>query len=208
MGKIHLIEDDKNFIEIIFDLPFKKFKSIEFKIDEKKKNDLEKINELYNIVITQNKEIDELKKKINILENKQDNINNKFNELQKRMTVLEIEHKEILNKKKYEEDIMINLNSNIFKSVDEIDFIIDRLKNKEKLRNKKISLHLLYKATRDGQNRSDFHRKCDRKVQQLIFIKTTEGEIFGGYTKVGFRSSNSDIKDNEAFVFSFLKKKI
>ena len=45
-GKIHLIEDGNNIIKINFDLPFKKFKNIEFIINEKKKTDLEKINEL------------------------------------------------------------------------------------------------------------------------------------------------------------------
>ena len=45
-GKIHLIEEGNNIIKINFDLPFKKFKNIEFIINEKKKTDLEKINEL------------------------------------------------------------------------------------------------------------------------------------------------------------------
>ena len=44
-------------------------------------------------------------------------------------------------------------------------------------------------------------------MQQLIFIKTTEGEIFGGYTKEGYRSRNESIKDSNAFVFSLSKKK-
>ena len=46
------------------------------------------------------------------------------------------------------------------------------------------------------------------KVQQLVFIKTTEGEIFGGYTKVGFRNRGNAYKDNKAFVFSCFNKKI
>ena len=45
-------------------------------------------------------------------------------------------------------------------------------------------------------------------MKQLIFIKTTEGEIFGGYTKEGYRSRNDSIKDSNAFVFSLSKKKI
>ena len=67
---------------------------------------------------------------------------------------------------------------------------------------------LLFKATRDGQHCSKFHSKCDNKVQLLVFIKTTKGEIFGGYTEEGFRSRNSALKDNNAFVFSFSTKKI
>ena len=69
-------------------------------------------------------------------------------------------------------------------------------------------MNLLFKATRDGEESLDFHSKCDEKVQQLIFIKTTKGEIFGGYTEEGFRSRNNSIKDSKAFVFSFSTKKI
>lgn len=114
----------------------------------------------------------------------------------------------ILNKKNFEEKIIQSINSNIFNSLDDIDFIINKLRNKDNLRNKKIFLKLLFKATKDGQESSDFHKKCDGKVQQLVFIKTTEGEIFGGYTKEGFKSREKEIKDNNAFVFSFSKQKI
>ena len=57
-GKIHLIEkvQNKAIINIKFDLPFKKNKSLDFSINEKKKTNEEKIEELYNIIITENKE--------------------------------------------------------------------------------------------------------------------------------------------------------
>ena len=105
--------------------------------------------------------------------------------------------------KKFEDNLMKKLNSNIFESLDEIDFIINRLKEDPKLKNKKITFNLLFKASRDGNYASDFHRKCDGKVQQLFFIKTTKGEIFGGYTEKGYRSRNNFIEDNNAFAFSF-----
>lgn len=38
-------------------------------------------------------------------------------------------------------------------------------------------MKLLFKATRDGQHCSKFHNKCDNRIQQLVFIKTTKGEI-------------------------------
>ena len=46
------------------------------------------------------------------------------------------------------------------------------------------------------------------KVQQLVFIKTTEGEIFGGYTKEGYRSRNDYATDDNGFAFSLSNKKI
>ena len=58
----------------------------------------------------------------------------------------------------------------MFESVEEIDFIINQIKGK-KIKNRKVQLKLLYKATDDGQNFSNFHEKCDGKPQQLIFIK-------------------------------------
>ena len=57
----------------------------------------------------------------------------------------------ILNKKNFEEKIIQSINSNIFNSLDDIDFIINKLRNKDNLRNKKIFLKLLFKATKDGQ---------------------------------------------------------
>ena len=100
--------------------------------------------------------------------------------------------------------MLFSYNSSMFKSINEIDFILSRFK----YFNQKISLDLLFKATRDGQKSSDFHKKCDGKTHQLIFIQTQNGVIFGGYTKEGFNSRNISIIDNAAFVFSFSKKKI
>ena len=80
-------------------------------------------------------------------------------------------------------------------------------KNKKRYQNKKLSLNLLYKATRDGGLSSNFHQKCDKKVQQLVFIKTTEGEIFGGYTKEGYRSRDAYVTDDNGFAFSLSNKK-
>ena len=218
-NKVHLFEEEGNKIKIIFDLPFKKYKNMIFLISEKKKTSDEKIDELYEIIITQNKEIKELKsnsekekanleKEIKDLKSKLNDVINKLENLGEKMSKLEKENKKILKKKKYDEDIILNTKSDIFNSLDEIDFIIARLKRDTKLQNKKIIMKLLFKATRDGQHCSNFHSKCDKKVQQLLFIKTTKGQIFGGYTEEGFRSRNTSIVDNNAFVFSFSTKKI
>lgn len=57
---------------------------------------------------------------------------------------------QILEQKKYEKNLIINLNSKIIKSFADISFIIERIKNNNKYKDKAISLNLLYKATRDG----------------------------------------------------------
>ena len=200
-GKIHLTEEKGNIINITFDLPFQKYKNMDFILKEKKKTNEEKIDELYNIIITQNKEIKNLKTDLNNIKAKLDNIGINNNGLNNRILKLK-------NENNYEDNAIINTKSDIFKSFEEIDFIIDRLKNTPRLKNKKIFFNLLFKATIDGQLASDFHKKCDGKVQQLVFIKTTEGEIFGGYTKIGFRNRGKAFQDNNAFIFSLFTRKI
>ena len=207
-GNIHLTEEEGDAINIKFDLPFKKFKNIDFLIKEKKKEKDEKINELYEIVITQNKEITNLKSKLENVEKNFNELKQTVGNLNELLIDLLNENKENFKRKQFENDVITNTRSNIFKSLEEIDFIIDRLKNTQKLKNKKISFNLLFKATRDGQNSSDFHKKCDGKVQQLVFIKTTKGEIFGGYTEIGFNNRDGAYKDNNAFVFSLFTRKI
>ena len=206
--KIHLIEEELAKIKIKFDLPFKKYQNIEFIIKEKEKTNEEKIDELYNIIIKQNKEIQNLKSNLSTIKTKLDNIAINNNELNQRITKLENDNKQLIKTNNFEEKIITDLKSTIIQSIDSIDFIIDRLRNTPKLKNKKINFNLLFKATTNGQLASDFHKKCDGKVQQLIFIKTTEGETFGGYTKVGFRNRGNAYKDNNAFVFSCYNKKI
>jgi hypothetical protein len=64
---------------------------------------------------------------------------------------------------------------------------------------------LIYKATRDGFGSNDFHSKCDNQSNTFVIIKSTNGNVFGGFTEqnwVGqaFRS------DPNAFIFSFINK--
>ena len=207
-GKVYLKENEGNIIKIEFYLPFKKYKNLDFIINEKKKTSTEIIDELYNIIFIQNKEINNLKSKFDEVKEKFNKINDNNEKLIKEYTELNQRIIKIEKENAIKENMIINTKSSMFNSIEDIDFIIKRLKYDKKLKEKKILLNLLFKATKDGQNASDFHRKCDGKVQQLIFIKTTEGEIFGGYTKIGFRSRGNATKDNNAFVFSFLTKKI
>lgn len=102
----------------------------------------------------------------------------------------------------------IELKSNIFKSMNDIDFILTHLKNEDNPNNKQISLNLLFQATKDGQNSLNFHQKCKGFTPQLIFIKTKKDVIFGGFTEEGFQGRECYVIDNKAFIFSFSKKKI
>ena len=63
---------------------------------------------------------------------------------------------------------------------------------------------LLYRASRDGFQASNFHAKCDNQPRTLTIIKTTEGYIFGGYTAVAWDSSSGYKADPNAFIFSLV----
>ena len=69
-----------------------------------------------------------------------------------------------------------------------------------KLRGKQ--LRLIYRATRDGFDASNFHAKCDNQPNTLTLIKTTKECIFGGYTAVAWDSISCHKADPTAFIFS------
>jgi len=115
-------------------------KNINFLVKEKKKEKEEKINELYEIVITQNKEITDLKTKLENFEKNYNELKQTVGNLNELLIDLLNENKEVLKRKQLEKDVIINTRSSIFKSLEEIDFMINRLKNTSKSQNKKYLL--------------------------------------------------------------------
>ena len=74
-----------------------------------------------------------------------------------------------------------------------------------------LSYHLIYQASRDGFGQDDFHSKCDGiKKRTLIVIKSSNGNVFGGYTEADWGSSyygNSYSQyDSNAFIFSLINE--
>ena len=77
------------------------------------------------------------------------------------------------------------------------------------LNNRKFEAELLYRKSRDGSTPTDFHNKCDKKGITIIFIETTKGYKFGGYTELQWEKSSyyKYKKDNKStFIFSFNHK--
>jgi hypothetical protein len=62
---------------------------------------------------------------------------------------------------------------------------------------------LLYRATRDGFNAFDFHSKCDQKTNTLIIFKSTNNNVFGGYTEASW-SDKGFKRDPNSFLFSLI----
>jgi len=61
---------------------------------------------------------------------------------------------------------------------------------------------LKYRASNDGFTPDDFHSKCNGTTNTLTVIKTTNGDIFGGYTEQAWHSKGGTVTDLQAFIFS------
>ena len=88
-----------------------------------------------------------------------------------------------------------------------MDLDLKKLLQKKDLNNRKWSL--LYRGSRDGFEASYFHSRCDGLPNTLTIVKSTNGNIFGGYTTIPWESIKYD-KDNGymydfcAFLFSLV----
>ena len=65
---------------------------------------------------------------------------------------------------------------------------------------------LLYRATQDGFCSLDFHSKCDKQQNTFFIVKSTNGNVFGGYTEQEWSGEWVDKSDATAFIFSFINQ--
>lgn len=68
----------------------------------------------------------------------------------------------------------------------------------------KPNWEFLYRGSENGFKWTEFHAIRDNKSPTLLIIKTNDGSIFGGYTKINWNQpggSNEWIADSESFVF-------
>jgi hypothetical protein len=85
--------------------------------------------------------------------------------------------------------------------------------------NYKGTWDLVYKATRDGFQASEFHHHCNNKGPTLTFIEATNGDIFGGFSVEPWKATiggsnsfggNSNLGfqggNNHSFIFSIDSK--
>lgn len=179
------LEDENNYLysnsenDIIDDIQF--FNKSNQKLIENKKD-----------IITPNEK--EKEKDINnFIGNKRKNENSELN-LSYSKKSQEIFYEEIL------------LNSKIVSFFEDYEFLINYIKNTLNL--DVIKAMKIYRASEDGDQASKFHSLCDDNTNVIILIKTKDKKKFGGFTSKGFNSSNSNIVDNSAFVFSLDKKQI
>eukprot|EP01080_Neovahlkampfia_damariscottae_P001397 gene1397-12017_t len=62
----------------------------------------------------------------------------------------------------------------------------------------------IYKGTKDTFAANVFHSKCDNKGPTVTVIRSTNGNIFGGYTPCKWASSGSYAYDKDSFLFSLV----
>ena len=106
----------------------------------------------------------------------------------------------------------LSLESKILDKISKLSFIFNYIiKNDREFDFKKIIL--LYRGSKNGDHTKTCHELCDNKQNILIFMKSDAGYIFGGYTKIGFKTINAVLNyeykiDNNCFLFSINLEKI
>ena len=79
---------------------------------------------------------------------------------------------------------------------------------KKSLNREITSIKLLYNALLNGDSATEFHKKCDGYNNTLTIIKTDNGKIFGGFTRLSWESEKKGKEDDKGFVFSYDTKEI
>lgn len=114
-----------------------------------------------------------------------------------------IEEPKPINNNSIKEDT--SMDSLIISKEDDINLLKEWISPK-----KNVSFQLIFRATRDGDTKKDFHRMCDDISPTIFIFKTPKNFIFGGYTTVQSNISYNKeelIKDENAFVFSLNQRK-
>jgi hypothetical protein len=96
----------------------------------------------------------------------------------------------------------IFVNSSILTNEQSLNLINLISINQTKLSNK--AWKLLYQASRDGFNSSIFHSKCDGVLGTLTVIKSSNNNIFGGYTEADWSGFYQFKNDTNTFLFSLV----
>ena len=209
------ILEDTNFISISIPIESLKIKEILFVINELEKNDNEKMQEIFSLILEmkteikklneENKKLNEENKKLNEEIKKLNEDNKKLNEDNKNLKEqlkIYIPYLEEYKKKcddKKQNKIIRNLDSKIINENEKYNITLKNWIN-PKL---KIKAQLLYRTSRDGEEYSTFHKLCDNQGPTIVLAKLTDGNILGSYTPLDWETKTLGWKsDPNMFVFS------
>ena len=110
-------------------------------------------------------------------------------------------------------NIMNNIENDINNDDDSINSIVfSKIVTKEQsdLIEKVTRLHIgnaCYKGEYHSLSTKDFHNMCDNIQHTVTFVKTSYGDIVGGYTSMSWKG-NTKQRDPSAFIFNILNKHI
>ena len=111
----------------------------------------------------------------------------KIDVLEKKVKNLE----EIINLKiKDKKDIILFEKSTIIKNDYERKMLENFIKENDKTK-KEIFPNLLFKASVNGDEAEDFHKKCDYMGATLTIVLSENGRRFGGYTSSSWDKSGN-----------------
>ncbi len=178
---------------------YNQLKNENMKLKEFILNENNRYNELESICNQQKNEYMKLQELIQKENKRYNELENKYMELKKKYELL-----------KEESQIGFKADaSNILSSPNKFKFITNYIKIKQPSFNFN-EIKLLYRGSIQGDRTKTCHQFCDNKQDILIFIKTEKGNIFGGYSKIGFKTSNKAtyLMDNDCFLFSVNYEKI
>ena len=156
------------------------------------------------LLVYNHKNNDELQKR-DIIKKEISNLNEKYELLLEKYEILR-KIPEISEQLNNYENLKKSFDSTIVGQIDSIDFIFNHIRKYDKLL-KINNISLLYRGSTDGDDTITCHELCDNKQNVLIIIKSNADYIFGGYSKIGFKTINNllggDVKsDDNSFLFS------
>ena len=110
-------------------------------------------------------------------------------------------YKEILEEIR-KEKIEKELNKSQILNLNEKELFLSWLENKPK------KIKLLLDSRIDGDLTQTFYNKCSGKYPTVVFVKTTKGHRFGGYSSIPWKNLNNGFAEDEKnFIFSLDKQK-
>ena len=202
-NNIKILEEDKK-MKIEITNPFNQ-RTFGIDVPIKEKNIRMEVDGLTNYMSSLNERVTSLENKNKELYNKNKELENKNKELENKYKELEKQVKELMPiKDEYLKQLEIKKMKSYFKDssivkLEEVDTIMTWFEKKPTKFNKLLDSKI------DGDSTNAFENKCAKKCPTMVFVKTTNGYRFGGFTTVLW-TNGSFGKDNKAFLFSLDRK--
>ena len=144
----------------------------------------------------------DLKSEVNSLISYVTSLNEKIQVLENKLNEIYIYKNDLEEMRKEKELKKYEINKSQILNKNEIELFLSWLKSKPK------EIKLLLDSKIDGDLTQTFYNKCSGKYPTVVFVKTTKGRRFGGYSSIPWKNLNGGFeRDEENFIFSLDKQK-